>query len=53
MKKVRLGLATLCAALIAIGTNSAFAKYPDKPITLIIPFGPGSVSDSAARIVAQ
>lgn len=51
--KVRLGLATLCAALITIGTQSAFAKYPDKPVTLIIPFGPGSVSDSAARIVAQ
>lgn len=51
--KFRLGLAALCAAVIASASQSAFAKYPDKPITLIIPFGPGSVSDSAARIVAQ
>lgn len=31
----------------------AFAKYPEKPVTVIIPFGPGSVSDTAARIVTQ
>jgi len=51
--KFRLGLAALCAAVIVSASQSAFAKYPEKPITLIIPFGPGSVSDSAARIVAQ
>ena len=50
--KFRLGLAALCAAVIA-SASSALAKYPDKPVTLIIPFGPGSVSDSAARVVAQ
>ena len=49
----RLGAVALCAAVIASASTAAFAKYPDKPVTLIIPFGPGSVSDSAARIVAQ
>jgi tripartite-type tricarboxylate transporter receptor subunit TctC len=51
--KSRLGLVTLCAAFIAAAANPANAKYPERPVTLIIPFGPGSVSDSAARIVAQ
>ncbi len=35
------------AALIP--TYSAFAEYPDKPISYIIPFGPGGESDITAR----
>ncbi len=41
------------ALLLGVAAMPAAAKYPDKPVTIIIPFGPGSVSDSAARIVAQ
>lgn len=35
------------AALIPAG--AAFAEYPDKPISYIIPFGPGGESDITAR----
>ena len=41
------------AGAFAVFVTPAMAKYPEKPITLIIPFGPGSVSDTAARVVAQ
>ncbi len=28
-------------------------QYPNKPITLIVPFGPGSTTDTISRIIAQ
>ncbi len=31
----------------------ALAKYPTRPITIIIPFGPGGAVDIAARIIAE
>ena len=42
----------LAGALTWLGAP-AMAKYPEKPVTIIIPFGPGSVSDTAARAMAQ
>ena len=42
------GLAIMIAALAM-----AQAGYPNKPITLIVPFGPGGIADIAARSVAQ
>ena len=27
--------------------------YPSRPITIIVPFGPGSASDTIARVIAQ
>jgi len=41
-----------CAAIalaMMIPAYSAFAEYPDKPISYIIPFGPGGESDITAR----
>lgn len=46
---------TLGAALVAtvgLGT-AAFAEYPEKPITLVIPFGAGGSHDLNARIITS
>lgn len=41
------------AALLAIAPLAAFAEYPEKPITLIVPFAAGSATDQLARALAQ
>lgn len=38
------------AMVAALGSATAQAKYPEKPITLIIPFGPGGSHDMNARV---
>ena len=43
--------ATIIAAL-AFGT-SAFAAYPERPITLIVPWGAGGGTDATARIIGS
>lgn len=35
------------------GLGRAQAAFPDKPITLVVPFGPGGIADLTARAVAQ
>lgn len=45
------------AAMICIGTTGsralAQAKYPDRPVKLIVPFVPGGVNDAVARLWAD
>ena len=33
--------------------NPAFAKWPDRPVKLILPYGPAGVADVPARILAE
>lgn len=40
------------AVLGLVGANPALAVYPEKPITLIVPYSPGGASDQAARSLA-
>ena len=43
----------LVAVLGLVGATASAQVWPARPIKLVIPFPPGGVTDSAARIVAQ
>jgi tripartite-type tricarboxylate transporter receptor subunit TctC len=47
IKKTLVGLALAAAAV------SAFAAYPEKTVTMIVPFPPGGSTDAIARVLAQ
>jgi tripartite-type tricarboxylate transporter receptor subunit TctC len=46
-----LGASVACAG--RAGAQSNDARWPDRPIRLVVPFGAGSSSDTIARIVTQ
>jgi len=53
-KFLRTGLvAALAASALMSGVAQASDSWPSKPLTLIVPFGPGSSPDSMARAVAD
>ncbi len=43
------GIFTALAAALALTASVASAEYPEKPISYVIPFGPGGESDITAR----
>ena len=55
MRKIFFALLALPAALILAlaPVNPAQAKWPEKPIKIVLPFGPGGVADVTARILAD
>ncbi|SDM11373.1 Tripartite-type tricarboxylate transporter, receptor component TctC [Dendrosporobacter quercicolus] len=58
-KTIGLSLMLLCliGLISGCGTREALAtaaeKYPDKPLTLIVPFAPGGASDMIARALGE
>src|SRR4029077_10929087 len=43
----------LFAALLGLSASAAHAAYPERPITLIVPFAAGGPTDVVARIVGD
>ena len=50
MKAIRRMLAA--CTLIAAAATSAQAAYPERPITLVVPYAPGGSADALARVLA-
>ncbi|RYF33392.1 MAG: tripartite tricarboxylate transporter substrate binding protein [Comamonadaceae bacterium] len=48
-----LALAFAAAGTVAFGAAHAQRDYPNKPIRLVVPFTPGGVTDTGARVVAE
>ncbi len=49
----RLAMLTVAGAMTMAATGSALAEYPERPITLIVPWGAGGGTDATGRMIAS
>ncbi len=42
-----------CAAAVSAGARAKAADFPDRPITIVIPFDPGGAVDQLARLIDE
>jgi tripartite-type tricarboxylate transporter receptor subunit TctC len=43
----------ISVGLIALVPEAAFATYPERPVTIVVPFAPGGANDVVVRIIQQ
>jgi tripartite-type tricarboxylate transporter receptor subunit TctC len=54
MNETRLRWMRLIASLLVAAAGAAYAQgYPAKPVRVVVPFSPGGVADSSARVLAD
>jgi tripartite-type tricarboxylate transporter receptor subunit TctC len=41
------------AGVLALWSNAALALYPERPVTIVVPFAPGGANDIVVRIIQQ
>jgi len=46
-------IAAACVLFAATGSSNAQSRFPEKPVRIIVPYGPGGVADVTTRLVAQ
>ena len=39
-------------AILAFSAGAVLAEYPDQPIKMVVPYGPGGAADLSARVIA-
>lgn len=45
--------AAVAAAALSVTATAAVAEYPERPITMVIPYGPGGATDISGRTIAE
>lgn len=52
-KFLRAAVLAVLPLSVGVATEQAASDWPTKPLTLIVPFGPGSSPDTMARVIAE
>ena len=52
MNRTRIAPALFLSALCLLASAAPFAQYPNRTVTLVVPFPPGGGTDTGARLVA-
>ncbi|WP_455270217.1 Bug family tripartite tricarboxylate transporter substrate binding protein [Rhizobium herbae] len=52
-RRTALALAMVAASALALGTAVQAQEFPDRPVTLVVPFAAGGSTDVVARIIGQ